>query len=530
MSTTSHQHPTRIPRVRVALAVLGLLVAAGIVVTAQRGDAATGAIRINTGGSARTVSGVSWLGCTAVTACNGYVSGGNRWVTSPTPSITGAIAPADSAIYQSEWTGGATGGIPAGATAFTFAVPVTAGSYAVRLHFAENVQTAAGKRTFDVDLEGARVLSDFDIYAAAGGRNKAIVREFPVTVTDGSLTIRFVREVENAKISGIEIVPTGTTPTTPPPTTTPPTTTPPSSGGVGSISWVTATPPAQPRHEGFGGFAGNGLFYAMGGYKGGTDYTPLRRVDRYNPATKTWTRMRDLPIGLTHSGVAIDGQYIYLAGGYPEQPDGSGQNFSTNQVWRYDTATDTYTALPAMPAGRGGGALVLVGRTLHVFGGADSARKDTATHYALDLDGGGWVAKAPMPQGANHLAGVNLNGTIYAIAGQNGQDAKATYGNRVYAYNPATNAWTARASYPVGLSHHNASTLVVNGRIVVMGGEIGYGKRTAAVRVYNPATNSWSSTTNLPAARDADIAGYLNGKIYFVAGGTSKTMWIGTVN
>ena len=36
---------------------------------------------------------------------------------------------------------------------------------------------------------------------------RAIVREFPPTVTDGSATIEFIRQVENAKISGIEIIP-----------------------------------------------------------------------------------------------------------------------------------------------------------------------------------------------------------------------------------------------------------------------------------------------------------------------------------
>ncbi len=61
----------------------------------------------------------------------------------------------------------------------------TNGAYRVRLHFAELNKTAANTRTFDVRLESTTVLSNFDIWAQAGGIDKAIVRQFPATVTDG---------------------------------------------------------------------------------------------------------------------------------------------------------------------------------------------------------------------------------------------------------------------------------------------------------------------------------------------------------
>ena len=51
------------------------------------------------------------------------------------------------------------------------------------------------------------MLSNFDIWSQAGGIDKAIVRQFPATVTDGVMTIDFIRRIENAKISAIEILP-----------------------------------------------------------------------------------------------------------------------------------------------------------------------------------------------------------------------------------------------------------------------------------------------------------------------------------
>ena len=66
-------------------------------------------------------------------------------------------------------------------------------SYEVRLHFAEPDHTAPGKRLFDVLIEEQKVLEDFDIFAAAGGRNRSLVRAFAgIEIEDGKLTLEFV--------------------------------------------------------------------------------------------------------------------------------------------------------------------------------------------------------------------------------------------------------------------------------------------------------------------------------------------------
>jgi hypothetical protein len=64
-------------------------------------------------------------------------------------------------------------------------------------------------RKGDYKINGTLVLDDYDIWTAAGGRYKAIVREFSATA-DGSgvITVQAITVVDNAKISGIEIVET----------------------------------------------------------------------------------------------------------------------------------------------------------------------------------------------------------------------------------------------------------------------------------------------------------------------------------
>lgn len=170
-------------------------------------------IRINAGGAATTVDGINWSGCISAGTCNKYVEGGFAYTQRPLPAISNVMWPLSQAIFQSEWTGGQTNGVKAGQVAFSYKIPVANGSYLVRLHFVELNKNGPGLRQFDVNLEGGpRELISFDIFAEAGGIHKAIFRDFALRITDGEITIDFVRQIENAKISAIEIFPSGFAP------------------------------------------------------------------------------------------------------------------------------------------------------------------------------------------------------------------------------------------------------------------------------------------------------------------------------
>jgi hypothetical protein len=82
------------------------------------------------------------------------------------------------------------------------------GKYLLRLHFAETYDgiTGEGMRVFSVTAEGKAILEDFDPYKVAGDRNKPIIRQFTVEVSDGSLDIGFVPNVQNPEINGIEVL------------------------------------------------------------------------------------------------------------------------------------------------------------------------------------------------------------------------------------------------------------------------------------------------------------------------------------
>jgi outer membrane protein assembly factor BamB/chitodextrinase len=85
-------------------------------------------------------------------------------------------------------------------------------TYTVRMHFAEPDDLEAGKRKFDVKIQGVTKLTDFDVAAAAGGARKAVVKEFTNITIKDMLTVNFTPKVGIPVISGMEILETGGTP------------------------------------------------------------------------------------------------------------------------------------------------------------------------------------------------------------------------------------------------------------------------------------------------------------------------------
>jgi len=95
---------------------------------------------------------------------------------------------------------------------FCYNIPVLHGDYTVCLHLAEiywncpgGQPGGSGSRIFNVDIEGDRVLVNYDIIADVGCRT-AVVKKFEVTVTDDTLNIIFKPTVNRPKISAIEVV------------------------------------------------------------------------------------------------------------------------------------------------------------------------------------------------------------------------------------------------------------------------------------------------------------------------------------
>ena len=91
---------------------------------------------------------------------------------------------------------------------FAYEIPLRNGKYNVRLSFFEpDSKAAAGTRKFDVVINGGAVERGLDVFAAAGGAMKALVREYPIQVDNGTAELEFKPAAGKAVLSAIEILP-----------------------------------------------------------------------------------------------------------------------------------------------------------------------------------------------------------------------------------------------------------------------------------------------------------------------------------
>jgi YD repeat-containing protein len=176
-------------------------------------------IRVNVGGGDYTDSlGKLWI------ADTGYNDG--TVGTTGTP-IAGTNDPA---LYQSlRWDSE-----PAPELQYSFTVPN--GTYRVNLLFAETFPPTyvIGARRFSVQMEGATVLPNIDVFAEAGAAT-ALIKSATIAVTDGQLDIMFIHGVENPFVNAIEII-DATIPTLPENLTLTP-----ASATQVNVSWTAAT-------------------------------------------------------------------------------------------------------------------------------------------------------------------------------------------------------------------------------------------------------------------------------------------------
>jgi len=137
-----------------------------------------------------------------------YVLGGNTNYHYNNVVDTSLVSnPAPQGVYDTErW----------GAAAWTITGLNPNAGYNVRLHFVEAAHNGAGMRNFNVTLNSATVLNNFDIFATAGAMNKAVTQEF-YTKADENGIIELQTQYGNSSatdlnptISAIEIFPVDT--------------------------------------------------------------------------------------------------------------------------------------------------------------------------------------------------------------------------------------------------------------------------------------------------------------------------------
>jgi hypothetical protein len=277
--------------------------------------------------------------------------------------------------------------------------------------------------------------------------------------------------------------------------------------------------------------AGQSIVYAIGGsnFQGciqcwGLVGPPTNTVSAYNVATNTWTSRRPLPVPLEFSnGAAVINGKIYVSGGYTRSYDNG--LLSTRALYRYDPATNTWTRKRDMPEihneyGPGikapgvGGVTGVIGGKLYVV--TSCMTTTTVSGDSVSSEGcviipfapsvlflrynpatDRWTTlPAPFLGGQAPYAGGVIGGKFYVMQGYERGSTE------LKVYDPATNKWTPKT--PLGLGRPGAATAVLGGKLYVIGGDrYDNGVETVDITiVYDPLTDTWTRRAFLPSARD----------------------------
>jgi len=132
---------------------------------------------------------------------SGYVSGGGTFSDGTTNDLSGVTDPPPQSVTQSEHNGDQT---------WTLSGLTPSTTYKVRMFFLE-IYFTESTRSFNVDINGSRVLTEYDPFVAAGNTNHKLTCEESNATADGSgnITVVLTSVLNSASIVAIAVADTG---------------------------------------------------------------------------------------------------------------------------------------------------------------------------------------------------------------------------------------------------------------------------------------------------------------------------------
>jgi hypothetical protein len=136
-----------------------------------------------------------------------------------------------------------------------------------------------------------------------------------------------------------------------------------------------------------------------------------------------------------------------------------------------------------------------------------------------------WSTKANMLQKRYlHTAhAVTISGggeRVLVIGGRGGWSGwPGGYLKSAELYNPSTNSWSYTSTDMASYHYSHTSTLLNDGKVLVVGGLGNFGVMTNAVDLYDPLADTWTAKATMSAARGSHTATLLNDGRVFVIGG-----------
>lgn len=300
----------------------------------------------------------------------------------------------------------------------------------------------------------------------------------------------------------------------------------PASGHCQSGTWNTVTPTNLPTNRHECAFAQLGeQFYLLGG-------RGIKPVEAYDPSSNTWITKGFTPQEIHHFQATEYHGLLYLIcafeGNFPAE---TGIPF----IYIYDPLTDSWFIGPEIPSARvrGSAGLVLYNEKFYVVSGlTDGHRSGWVTWFdEFDPATNTWTILPDAPHARDHFAAAVIGDKLVCAGGRRSGAGSGFFGTfdsvvrKTDVYDFISGSWTTLAS-PAGdlpTGRAGASTAVLNGEVIVIGGESSSQssahKNTQALDLN---TGTWRVLSNMIQGRHGTQAIVSNGGIYLACGGGTR--------
>lgn len=201
--------------------------------------------------------------------------------------------------------------------------------------------------------------------------------------------------------------------------------------------------------------------------------------------------------GLGSSGETRWGTCEFVIDGIAYVVGGRVISTDVNEVWAYDPVADAWEPKAPIPGVRRLAAAFAINGKGYVTCGLyeNSSMRNDLLEYDPVADS--WTQKASLPDDERYSsAAFTVGGKGYIVGGNQG-GANGPYSTDCWAYDPMTDAWSARAPLP-GQTLFAARGFAADGKGHVVGGRLSDQTFTNALWQYDPGTDAWTAKAALP--------------------------------
>jgi hypothetical protein len=212
-----------------------------------------------------------------------------------------------------------------------------------------------------------------------------------------------------------------------------------------------------------------------------------------------------MPTPVTSFGAVTEGGYVYVLGGYHGTPHDYRPEGQSAEFWRMSLADGAWEALPSIPEGLQGLALVAhAGKVCRVGGmrvDAEGKMHSVADAACFDVATRAWSALPPLPEPRSSLDAVAVDGRIVVVGGWtlDGDPSTARFASTWLSLDlrrPGA-AWQPAAA---PLPRRGLAVAAPTGKVVAIGGMGAERDLIGRVDVLDVRTGRWSRGPEFPGS------------------------------